>query len=344
MGGGVTEAGSASQRDWLIPAVVMTGGLLAAAIALMPAAGYSGVPPYLAAFGGWMRLSLFGLVPVAAWQLYRLRKEGVAHPLSEMKRRFTDRLGAHLSIIAGMLLAGIDMQAFMWIKPELTAVAPFWADPTFANLDHALFGTDPWRLFAGIDLEFHAWAYSFFWALAIMAALVWLFASPASVGRSRAILTYFATWSIFGPLGQLSFSSAGPIFYQRAGFGDRFAGMDAQIPEVTQRIAGYLWTYHEKGTFAFGAGVSAMPSLHIATVTWIVLMARDLKSKLVWPAAIFALYIFALSVALGWHYAVDGIAGAAGAWACHYGAGRYLAWRAAPMSGTLMPAGHFTGR
>jgi drug/metabolite transporter superfamily protein YnfA len=344
IGRGMTQAGSPSQRDWLIPSAAMTAGLMLAAIALMPAAGYSGMPPYLMAFARWVKLSAFGGVFIIGWLFWRMHREGVENPLSEMKRRFVARIGAHLAVIAGMLLAGIDMQAFMWIKPEVTAVAPFWADPWFADMDHALFGVDPWRLFIGIDLTFHAWAYSFFWALAIMAALIWLFASPASPGRSRAIVSYFATWSIFGPLGQLAFSAAGPIFYQRAGFGDRFAAMDAQIPEVTQRIAGYLWTYHEKGTFAFGAGVSAMPSLHIATVTWIVLTAHELKSRLVWPAALFALYIFALSVALGWHYAVDGLAGAAGAWVCHAAAGRYLAWRSAAPQGTLVPVAHFTGR
>ena len=63
-----------------------------------------------------------------------------------------------------------------------------------------------------------------------------------------------------------------------------------------------------------------MPSLHIATVAWIYLAFRGQRSRFAPLTALFALYLFALSVALGWHYAVDGIVGALGAvasqWAC----------------------------
>ena len=208
------------------------------------------------------------------------------------------------------MLAGIDMLFFMWIKPEVTAVAPFWADELFANIDHAIFRTDPWRLFQGIDLTFHAWAYSFFWAVAIMGTIVWLLAQKPSFERSTSLLSYFALWSIFGPIGQLLFSSAGPIFYQRVGLGDRFAELSGNIPEVTQKVSGYLWNFHTSGELGVGAGISAMPSLHIATVAWIYIVFRGQRSKLAPLTALFALYIFALSVALGWHYAVDGIVGA----------------------------------
>jgi hypothetical protein len=115
-------------------------------------------------------------------------------------------------------------------------------------------------------------------------------------------------------------SAAGPIFYRRIGLGDRFAELEANIPEVTQQISGYLWHFHSAGEPAVGAGISAMPSLHIATVAWIYLVFRAQGSRLAPVAAVFGLYIFALSVALGWHYAVDGFAGVGGAlvaqWAC----------------------------
>ena len=74
-----------------------------------------------------------------------------------------------------------------------------------------------------------------------------------------------------------------------------------------------------------------MPSLHIATVGWIYLVFRGLGSRLAPIAALFGLYIFALSVALGWHYAVDGIAGVAGAVLAQWACGRWLAWRRSAM-------------
>ena len=95
-------------------------------------------------------------------------------------------------------------------------------------------------------------------------------------------------------------------------------------------VSGYLWNFHANGELGVGAGISAMPSLHIATVTWIYLAFRGHQSRLTPLTALFTLYIWALSVALGWHYAVDGIVGAAGAigvqWACL----AYLRPRSAP--------------
>jgi hypothetical protein len=70
-----------------------------------------------------------------------------------------------------------------------------------------------------------------------------------------------------------------------------------------------------------------MPSLHIATAAWIFLAFRGQGSRLAPAAALFALYIWALSVALGWHYAVDGIVGAAGAVGCQTACGWYFAER-----------------
>jgi hypothetical protein len=56
-----------------------------------------------------------------------------------------------------------------------------------------------------------------------MATVAWLLAQKPSLERSTALISYFAIWSVFGTIGQYLLSSAGPIFYQRAGLGDRFA-------------------------------------------------------------------------------------------------------------------------
>jgi len=326
------SADATRERDWLIPSAAMTAGLGLAALLLMPVAGYDHVPPYFSRFVGWFNYSMVGAIFLALVHLVRLRKAGVASPVEHLKAQFLAKKATALAAVAGMMLAGVDMLFFMWIKPEVTAVSPFWADEMLAGVDRAIFGRDPWRFFEGVDLTFHAWAYSFFWAVAIMATLVWLFAQKPSTERSSALLSYFATWSIFGPLGQLALSSAGPIFYSRAGEGNRFDALAANVPEITQKISAYLWTMHVEGTPGVGAGVSAMPSLHIATVSWIVLAFAGAKSRLTPLTIVFALYIWAMSVALGWHYAVDGIAGALGAIACHAAARAYMKGKAKRMA------------
>jgi hypothetical protein len=306
----------------------MTAMLGITAVALMPVAGYDHAPPYFTRFVNWMAWSFVGALLLLAVYVLRLWYAGVEKPFGHLTARFLATRGRAVAAIAGMALAGIDMLFFMWAKPELTALSPFWADQLWADIDKAIFlGMDPWRLFQGMDLTFHAWAYSFFWLVAIIATLVWLFAQPPSQERSASLLCYFALWSIFGPIGQVLGSSAGPIFYQRIGLGDRFAAMEANIPEVTGALSDYLWHFYTAGEPAVGAGISAMPSLHIATVVWIYFVLRGQGSRIAPLSAIFAFYIFAMSVALGWHYAIDGIAAAVGALATQWACRGYLSRR-----------------
>jgi hypothetical protein len=311
-------ASDVRERDWLIPSAAMTAMLGAAALLLMPFAGYDHIPDYFGNFLNWLNIMAAGVIFIAFVQLVCLLMAGVKEPIAHLRARFVEQKTFLLSALAGGMLGGIDMLFFMWIKPEVTALSPFWADELFANIDHAIFRTDPWRLFTGIDLTFHAWAYSFFWAVAIMATIVWLLAQKPSIERSTSLISYFTLWSVFGPLGQYLLSSAGPIFYQRVGLGDRFAELSTSLPDVTQTLSGYLWRFHTTGELGVGAGISAMPSLHIATVAWIYLAFRGQRSRIAPFAALFALYIWALSVALGWHYAVDGIVGVAGAVVSHW--------------------------
>jgi hypothetical protein len=334
----LAEAEVSRDRDWFVPSALLTGLLGLAALLLMPVAGYHEIPLYFSRLVSWVIASLNGILIVAALYLGRLIHKRVDNPLRKFCQNVVEHGRSYGMAAVALMLAGIDMAFFMWIKPEVTALSPFWADNLFADMDHALFGVDPWRLFEGMDLTFHAWAYSFFWAFAIMGALVWLFVQPASRARSTSILNYFVLWSLFGPIGQILGSSAGPIFYERVGLGDRFAGLHGNIPWVTQQISDYLWTFHTSGEPAVGAGISAMPSMHIATVVWIVLAFSSLKSRLTPLMFAFALYIWAMSVALGWHYAIDGVVGALGAIGCHALSRWYLVARQGRGGPAAVPA------
>ena len=231
------------------------------------------------------------------------------------------------------MLAGLDIYFFMLIKPELDVIFPFWADPLLAEIDHKLLGTDAWRLFVGWNLELMAWIYSPGWFVSILITFFWILLKPPSDCKSAAILSYFILWSLFGPLGQAMLSSAGPIFYAQIGLGDRFS--DMSIPTVTKTIADYLWLHYEQRSLAPGAGISAMPSMHIASMAWVLLSLAAYRSLWFVPALLLSLYIYIGSMALGWHYATDGVVGAVGAIICFYAAKFFLklkgTYRLAPL-------------
>ena len=69
-----------------------------------------------------------------------------------------------------------------------------------------------------------------------------------------------------------------------------------------------------------GSGVSAMPSMHIATATICLLAARG--TRWLFLAVLFWLLTFVGSVYLGYHYAVDAPVAAAVAMLCWIAAGK----------------------
>jgi len=83
-----------------------------------------------------------------------------------------------------------------------------------------------------------------------------------------------------------------------------------------------LWQSHLAGRGEV-EGVSAMPSMHVATtILFILLGFASGKRWLGWALVAFSASIFLGSIALAWHYAVDGYLGAAIALACWWMAGK----------------------
>lgn len=292
---------------WLAPSLAITAITWAAAFALMPLAGFRGAPPFFYVLPNWMLLAgalalAFGFV-----QIVRMMLAGEEAPIARIKALDWKRA---CFVAAGVLLGGLHMVAFMSIKPQLNHVVPFWADPLLADLDAIIFFGDPWRYLEWLNHSITADFYHRGWFAGIVAVLLWQLSRPASADKSAKLLTYFAVWSA-GPLIHCLLPAGGPIFYDELGYGDRFAALVP--PQEIENIANYLWRTYETRQFAPGAGISAVPSLHIATVAWMTICCW--KTRWFWPALIFSLVTFALSVSLGWHYAVDGIIGAVVAWA-----------------------------
>jgi membrane-associated phospholipid phosphatase len=180
-----------------------------------------------------------------------------------------------------------------------------------------------WFYHASLAKVYHeGW---FIWLAVVICAV--LLREP-SWERSQLLIGYFAIWSLFGPLVHLAVPAAGPVFFDDFGFGTRFQGLQ-QDPK-TLILTSYLLDGFTNREFNPGGGISAMPSVHLATMAWTILALR----RTPWlPLAVgFTIYILFGSVVLGWHYAVDGLVGLFGGWLCYFAAGQVMrAGNAAPV-------------
>jgi hypothetical protein len=307
-------APGAFDRDWILASTVLTVILGFFALALMIVLPFTALPDPVFSLASWFGWSFMASGVAVLVYTVKLMRTGEQRPIKRLAENCRTDRRRYAIIAFGMILAGADMYFFMIIKPELNLLFPFWTDPALANIDAYLLGRDAWHLFAEWNLEVLAWVYTPCWFFGILLTFYWLLLKSPSMIKSTAIVSYFAIWSIFGPVGQALFSSAGPIFYSRLGLGDRFAEMP--IPPLPGTLSDYLWHAFEHQSLVPGAGISAMPSLHIATMAWMVLAFFSFRSRWTIPALVLSLYIYAGSVALGWHYMMDGLVGMAGAAVC----------------------------
>ena len=300
-----------SERSWLLPSAVLT--VLSGAFALLIMPNYSGVMGALGLLPLWLFASA-ALASITA--VVRMMLAGVASPFAHIAHTVRHDWRKLLMIGFGITVAGLNMIAFMWTKPLLNWFVPFWADPMLARADRLLFlGRDPWVFLDWLNSIPAAIFYHRGWFAMMIVTLLVVLSQPASVRKSAVMLSYFLLWSIVGPVVHILMPAAGPVFYEKLGYGTDFAGI--RVPEEMTKMSDYLWRVFQGDQFGPGSGISAMPSLHIATTAWMVIAIYVLARRWTAPMAALGFLIFLLSISLGWHYAADGIVGAAFALCCY---------------------------
>lgn len=234
-------------------------------------------------------------------------------------------LGPFAVFAAGVMLIALQMAVLTWLKVMLPVASAFWADPLLADLDRAIFGTDPWKITHALfgRAEIIDWVYVS-WGPVKTLVLLTVLLLPESKLKRQALISYFLIFGV-GCLSQYLLPSGGPIFYERLGLGSAFSSLPIQ--PWAQATADYLWRDYLSPGGRIGTGISAMPSLHVALALWVALVVRSLVPRLAALGWIYFAFILVGSVHLGWHYAVDGIAAALAV---------LLLWKAAPL---LAPGG-----
>jgi hypothetical protein len=259
----------------------------------------------------WFTLTAVVIACNVLWTtiLLAVRKED--RPIAKLKAMVDKRQA--ITVALGTLLFATNLAFFCTIKPQLGQLVAFSADPLLADIDRFIFGADPWRLLEWFNHDKLSIIYHRGWFLWLAFVLYYLLKLPPTADKDRLIVSYIVLWSIFGPLVHLAFPAAGPVFYDDLGLGSRFSELDQSPRSIA--VANYLWGGYVTKTFNPAGGISAMPSLHLATMFWSIIAVR--KTRWFWFSIAFTTYIFVGSIVIGWHYAIDGIVGAAGAFFCY---------------------------
>ena len=250
----------------------------------------------------------------------------VVRPPRLVRWIFEDLRNTYLTrerLLPGFLLLAITtpfISSFTFFKTQIPSFNPFTWDEIFADWDRWLHGgVDPWELLqpvlgwpqatTAVNAVYHAWFFVLF------AVVFWQAFSVADRRlRARFFLSFYLSWILIGTLAATVFSSAGPVYYQRlsgedGGFGALFAYLQEasrSSPVWALEVQERLWAGYEARSLGKGAGISAMPSMHVAMAVLFALLARAGTRWLYVPFALFAVAILIGSVHLGWHYAIDG--------------------------------------
>lgn len=291
--------------------------------------------------GGFYRMILpMGLVFPLAWAgsvTVKIARRQIDRPtvtLFRMARR--DRrwlLRGTLFVFVILMLA----RSFSSYKGSIQAINPFWADPMLAGLDHAMFGVDPWRIThavigpLGTMIIDRAYA---LWFLMMMLCMGWFAFTRNTKLQLRGLLSYLLTWAVLGNALATALSSVGPCFVEQFYGDDRFSPLMDRLHVIDAEqhrlmaLGAMNYLTSNIGKDVVGAGISAMPSLHVSIATLFALACMSYTSSrlLKIVAVLYAATIWVGSVHLGWHYASDGLVGIMVVCLIWWGTGRWVDW------------------
>jgi len=308
-------------------ALTMPSLLMAAMVLLAAVIGaFTGVDgsrvflPYLIGWAGATLVAVLVWIFVQVAILYPTRAED---PL----RIVLGRLGKPVQLAAlPAFIFPLFLGGYTWAKCSIPFVVGYGWEGVWANGDRMILGMDAWRWAHIVMPDFMAPIWSFYYAMIWGFALAFSGTLISAFATRRFAATFFTammlSWLIGGVIMAYLMSAAGPVFAHLADpdLDNQFAPLRAELARLlasddlvmmTQR---YLAAGMNVKIALKGGGISAMPSMHIATATIFVLAARG--SKWIWPALLFFALTFFGSVYLGYHYAIDAPVAAAVATLC----------------------------
>lgn len=233
-------------------------------------------------------------------------------------------------MVSAVLATGVTLPLFQVFKQIVLPARGFPFDVHIAAAERWIFGgRDAWEVthafFGGVwpTLVLDA-AYAFWLPMMFLFPMVVSAAIHDVDARGRLIGTWVASWVIIGSIGAWLLGSAGPCYYNdlvgpNAGFLKLHAALqalDGQAQSFGLSIRALYFQDMLEATQAgtnldFASGISAMPSMHVAMASLFAIAGFRRSRLLGGIFTVYALTIWIASVHLGWHYALDGVVGAA---------------------------------
>jgi hypothetical protein len=230
-------------------------------------------------------------------------------------RRMADGINA----IAALM---IFISGFAVLKGAIGIIAPFSWDAALADADRWLhFGRAPhewlWPVLESPSAVFAInFAYNFWFVALIATMFTAALARNDTALQHQFFISFMLVWLLGGFFIATGFSSAGPCYFSRIGLGAEYQPlMDAleyanqAYPIWALSTQNMLWSGFT-GASSGNIGISAFPSMHVASAALFALYATRRSAYAGVIMWCFAAIVMLGSVALGWHYAVDGYAGA----------------------------------
>ena len=291
---------------------ILTGLMLAIAAALSWRTGVEGSRVFLPYLSTWAAVALISVLCWVFVQVVKLAPTKADRPLQTVIGRISEpcRLLVLPALIFPLFLAG-----YTWAKCSIPFAVGYHWERTWADADRLLLGQDAWLIAHAILPDRLAPMVTFFYSVIWGFALVFSGALVASFCSRRFTATFFTalmmSWLLGGIAMAFAISAAGPVFAHLTD--PELVGRFALLRGELARLLGpddavlmsqrYLAAGMDMKIAAKGGGISAMPSMHIATATILVIAAW----RTMWLPVSVAFWLMTLfgSVYLGYHYALD---------------------------------------
>lgn len=244
--------------------------------------------------------------------------------------------------IFALLTISAFASSFGFLKNNIPLMNPFSWDSTFAYFDRLIhFNIDPHEILMPIlgtplmttmiNAAYHFWFFVLFFIIFVAS-----FDIKNIKNRNTFLIAFFLCFATGGNLLATIFSSAGPVYYSTFGYGEDFEPLLSRLRHFDDISPVWALDVQEMlidGYQNDGAvkGISAMPSMHVASSVLMALYAFTWRRWAGWLLTGFAFLIMLGSVHLAWHYAIDGYVGALIALICwqisNKVASRSLVWK-----------------